>query len=157
MMFSAAPRMSAQMGGGGQNYAPQGHPTTTTSHSSSQTLETRREYGQQQSGAARASIAISAEEKGGGAVAFPTKTPKLFATFQTHGTTKGDNIRAVWVRQSDKKGLYQTKMIGNQNDFGGTVSINAPPAGWPAGKYEVELFVNDKIVGKAVFAMKNSE
>ncbi len=154
-IFAAVQQLAAQMqSGGGGTYAQPGHPMTT-SHSSNQSLETSNTYGKQ-TGPVKVSVSVAAEEKGNPATSFPTKTPHLYGSFTTTGTNKGEKIYAVWVNSATKKALYKTDMVSAEPNFNGTVSINAPPTGWPPGKYELDIYLGKKLQGRATFNMKGS-
>ncbi len=152
-IFAVVQQLSAQMqGGGGSTYAQPGHPAST-SHTSNQSLETAKDSGKP-AGPVHVSVSVAAEEKGNPAASFPTKTPHLYGSFTTTGTIKGEKIYAVWVNSATKKALYKTSMISAEPNFNGTVSINAPPTGWPAGRYELDIYLGNKMQGRASFNMK---
>jgi hypothetical protein len=139
-------------GGGAPAYSQSGHPMNTA-HNSNQALQTARDS-QKPSGPAHVSVTVAAEEKGSPGINFPAKTPRLYGSFTTTGTNKGDRVHAVWLNASTKKALYKTDMVSTEPNFTGTVSINAPPAGWPAGKYELDIYLGNKMAARAAFNMK---
>jgi hypothetical protein len=133
-------------------YSQSGHPTNT-SHTSSQALETAKDSSKP-TGPVHVSVRVATEEKGNSATTFPKNTPHLFGTFRTTGTNKGDRIHAVWVNSSTKKPLYKIDMTSTEPNFYGTVSISAPPTGWPPGKYELDIYLGNKMAGSASFNIK---
>jgi hypothetical protein len=147
-IFAAVQHLAAQgMGGGG--YGAQSHPPSTT-HTSNQTSTANAA---KSSGPATVSVTVAAEEKGAPAASFPVKTPHLYGSITTTNTNKGDKIRAVWVNSSTKKQLYKTDLTGPDANFTGNVSIDAPK-GWPPGKYELEIYLGNKMAARAPFTMK---
>lgn len=92
---------------------------------------------------------------------FATNTPKLYAIFKTKGVKNGDKLRAVWIADDvgevapaatkiDEKTLT---MEGDTDD--GAFTLSKPFKGWPAGKYHVEIYVNEHLVTKVKFAIKS--
>jgi hypothetical protein len=151
-VFAALQQLAAQggygMGGGG--YAPPSHPPSTSYPAGTANAATKS------SGPAHVSVTVAAEEKGNPATTFPTKTPHLYGSFTSTNTDKGERIHAVWVNTATKKALYKTDMVSAQPNFNGTVSINAPPTGFPAGKYELDIYLANKMVARAPFNVKGS-
>ena len=98
-------------------------------------------------------MTVAAEEKGNPATSFPAKTPRLYGSFTSTGTTKGDALHAVWVNSATKKQLYKTDLTGQEANFVGTVSIDAPH-GWPPGKYELDIYLGNKMAGRSTFNIK---
>jgi hypothetical protein len=45
-------------------------------------------------------------------------------------------------------------MVSAEPNFNGTVSINAPPTGFPAGKYELDIYLGNKMAARAPFNVK---
>ena len=130
-----------------------GAPATTTAHTTNQTLDAARDSATT-TGPTHVSVSVAAEEKGNAATSFPTKTQHLYGSFTTTGTNKGDRVHAVWVNSSTKKALYKVDMTSTEPNFNGTVSITAPPTGWTPGKYELDIYLGNKIEGRASFNMK---
>lgn len=132
-----------------------GHPANTT-HNSGQLDQATREYSQP-GGPARVTVTIAAQENGQPATNFSASTPRLVASFHTSGTKKGDTIRAVWVSDTSGKKLNETTLKGEQDNFIGSLSLNGPATGWPPGKYELDIYLNNKSAGKTSFTMKASK
>lgn len=108
-----------------------------------------------QSLATRLSASVSISDGSKSATSFSSKTKQLSATFTTTGTNKGDKLQAVWISSvNGRKKINTTALTGDRQNFNGSVSINGPAAGWPAGKYELDLFVNNKLVAHQPFTMK---
>ena len=151
-VFATVQHLAAQgMGGGGygaQSRAP------STSYNSSQNVASANTAATKSSGPAHVSVTVAAEEKGNPATTFPTKTTRLYGSFTTTGTDKGERVYAVWVNAATKKPLYKTDMVSASPNFNGNVSINAPPTGWPAGKYELDIYLGNKMAARTTFNIK---
>jgi hypothetical protein len=152
-VFAAVQQLAAQ-GMGSSGYAPPSHPPTT-SHTPSTATQATNTAATKSSGPATASVTVAAEEKGAAAGSFPAKTPRLYGSFTTTGTNKGDKLRAVWVNSSTKKQLYKTELTGQEENFVGNVSIDAPH-GWPPGKYELDIYLGNKMAGRTAFNIKGN-
>jgi hypothetical protein len=135
---------------GGPAYSQSGHPAST-SHTSSQSLQAAKDS--TKAGPVHVSVSVAAEEKGAAAGSFPAKTPRLYGSFTTTGTNKGEKLHAVWVNSSTKKQLYKTELTGQEANFVGNVSIDAPH-GWPPGKYELDIYLGNKMAGRTTFNIK---
>src|ERR1035437_4760319 len=111
--------------------APPGHPSSTAHNSDSYPADQATVNAR--AGVRKVEVAVTMEEKGKAATAFPVNAPQLFAVFKTYGTKKGEKARGVWISQTgaSKKKLYETTLTGNQADFVGSFSIKAPATGWP--------------------------
>ena len=137
------------MGGQAPAYSQAGHPIANPSNNSfggntSSSLNVN--------GPKTADVSIS--DGTHSATAFPTATRQLSASFTTRGTNKGDKLQAIWLSSvNGRKKIYETNMTGDGANFGGSVSINGPASGWPPGKYELDLFVNNKLVAHQAFHM----
>ena len=94
---------------------------------------------------------------------FATDTPKVFAMFKTVGAQNGDKIRGVWIAENvgsaapanskiDEKTLT---MEGDTED--GALSLSKPTKGWPAGKYRLEIYANDKLATTVKFTIEAME
>ena len=150
-VFATVQHLAAQGPGMGSapSYSQAGHPVNTA-HSSNQPLVT----GAKPAGPPHVSVTVAAEENGAASTSFPTKTPHVYGSFKTTNTNKGDRIHAVWINSATKKPLYKTDMTGTEANFFGTVSINGPATGWPPGKYELDLYLGNKMLARAPFTVK---
>ena len=75
---------------------------------------------------------------------FSPDTPIIFASVELINAKKSDQIQVKWNFISNKEEIVPV----NSSEFNvaGTktilLSINNPVAGWPSGKYEMQIFVN---------------
>ena len=151
-VFAAAQHLAAH-GMGASGYAPASHPPTT-SYNQTQNVATASAAAAKPTGPPHVSVTVAAEENGAASTSFPTKTPHVYGSFKTTNTTKGDKLHAVWVNSATKKQLYKTDLTGQEANFVGTVSINGPATGWPPGKYELDVYLGNKMLARAPFTMK---
>jgi hypothetical protein len=105
-------------------------------------------------GPPKVQVSIMQEEKGASATTFPSNVQKLYASFKTQGTKKGDKVRGVWISTAKSKKLYETTLTGDQANFVGSFSINGPAQGWPPGNYKAEVYLNNHLAASANFTIK---
>jgi hypothetical protein len=94
---------------------------------------------------------------------FTADTPKLFAIFKTKGIKNGDKVRGVLIAEdvgdaasANSKVLEKTLTL--EEDTGdGDFNFSKPTAGWPAGKYRIEIYVNDEMATTAKFTIKGAK
>jgi len=94
---------------------------------------------------------------------FADDTPEVFALFKTKGAKKGDTIRGVWIADdvgdaapADTKISEKTLTLEGDTDSG-NFSCTSPTKGWPAGKYHVDIYVNDELATMVKFTIKGTE
>jgi len=91
---------------------------------------------------------------------FTPDTPVVFALLKIKGVTKGDKLRAVWVADDvGDAAPANTKMIEKTmamegDPAEGDFSCKKPPEGWPAGKYHVDIYANDKLATTVKFKIE---
>jgi hypothetical protein len=91
---------------------------------------------------------------------FPADVPQLHAFFKTDGTKKGDALRGAWIAEDvgevapKETKIAETTVTGDRDNFFGAFSLSKPTKGWPVGKYRVEVYAGDKVVGTAKFTVK---
>ena len=94
---------------------------------------------------------------------FTTDTPKVLALFKTKGAQKGDKLRGVWIADdvgeaapANTKIAEKTLTVEGDTDDG-DFSCTKPAKGWPAGKYHVDIYANDKLATTVKFTIKAAE
>jgi hypothetical protein len=93
------------------------------------------------------------------ATSFAEDVPKLYASFKTQGTKKGDTLRGVWIAEDVGEAapantkIDESKVTADQDDFFGAFSLTKPTEGWPVGKYRVEIYSGDKLVVTVKFTI----
>jgi hypothetical protein len=95
---------------------------------------------------------------------FTSDTKNLYTVFRAKGTKDGDKIHCVLIAEdvgdaapANTKALETTLTVGgdpNGRDYVGDFELSMPTKGWPAGKYHVEIYVNDELATKVNFAIK---
>ena len=89
-------------------------------------------------------------------------TPKIFAIFKTKGLQKGDQLRGVWIAEDVGSAAPANSKIGektlalDEDTDDGDFSVSKPTKGWPAGKYRLEIYVNDKLATTEKFTIKGT-
>lgn len=91
---------------------------------------------------------------------FARDTPAVFAMLQMEGVLKGDKLRAVWIADDvgdaapahTKIAEKSLTMEGVPNE--GNFSCTKPAKNWPAGKYHVDIYANDKLITSAKFTVE---
>lgn len=91
---------------------------------------------------------------------FSADVAKVYVFFKTTGTKKGDSLRSVWI--ADDVGdaapantkIDEASVAADKDDFVGAFSMSKPTAGWPVGKYHVDIYAGDQIVTTVKFTIK---
>lgn len=94
---------------------------------------------------------------------FAPDTPAVFALLQMGGVRKGDKLRAVWIADDvgdaapahTKIAEKAMTMEGVPNE--GNFSCTKPAKNWPAGKYHVDIYANDKLITSARFTVEDAK
>lgn len=90
---------------------------------------------------------------------FTSDAPKLFALVKTTGTEKGAQLRGAWIAEDvgaaapANTKIDEATVTGPSGDFSATFSLSKPNAGWPVGKYRVEVYAGEKIVATLKFSI----
>jgi uncharacterized RDD family membrane protein YckC len=114
--------------------------------------------GEAAAGAGRFEKIVVSDSKGGAAMStFKSTTAKVFVDVKLVDVPSGTKIRSDWIAidtggaapPNYKVGTNEMKAGGLMNDV--TFSYSKPTAGWPAGDYRVDLFMDGKPAGQAKF------
>lgn len=91
---------------------------------------------------------------------FTSDTTNIFVIFKTKGLKDGDKLHGVLIAEdvgdaapANTKVLEKELAMDGDTDAGDFKFIK-PTNGWPAGKYHVEIYVNDELATKVSFAIK---
>lgn len=116
-----------------------------------------------QAGEVKIKAVMSTGSKDKPATSFATDTPKVLVLFKTTGAQKGDKIRGVWIADdtggaapANTKIDEATLNLEGDTDKG-EFSCSKPTKGWPAGKYHVDVYANDKLATTMKFTMESAE
>ena len=94
---------------------------------------------------------------------FTSDTPRVLALFKTKGAQKGDKLRGVWIADdvgdaAPAKTVIDEATVTLEGDVeDGNFSCSKPTKGWPAGKYHVDIYANDKLATSEKFTIEAAE
>ena len=92
---------------------------------------------------------------------FAPTTAKLNAFFRSTGTTKGDKLRGVWIAEDvgtaapANTKIDESTLTADEDNFYGAFELSKPTAGWPVGKYRVEIYLNDQLSTTVKFVIQD--
>ena len=94
---------------------------------------------------------------------FAPDTPKVLALFKTKGAQNGDKLRGVWI--ADDVGdaapanttIDEATLTLEGDTDNGEFSVTKPTKGWPAGKYHVDIYANEKLATTVKFTIEAAE
>ena len=93
------------------------------------------------------------------ATTFGPDVPKLYAFFRSEGTHAGDKLRGAWVADDvgsaapKETTIDEATLTADKDNFYGAFSLTKPTKGWPAGKYHVDIYLNDKVAVSPEFTI----
>jgi hypothetical protein len=104
-----------------------------------------------------ADVTVSDSDDGDATETFAPNTPKIFVHAGLVDVTHGSKVSSDWIAE-DTGGAapanfkidsvtLDTGMLTNVVTF----SLSKPNAGWPVGRYRVDLLIDDKAAGAAHF------
>src|SRR5438105_13812775 len=104
-------------------------------------------------GEVKVEATMMTEPHGRELTAYTADAPRLYAIFKTKGISEGDNIRCAWIADdvgdaAAKGTKIEEKTITAEGEMEGEFSLSKPTSGWPLGKYQVEIYVNDELASK---------
>lgn len=96
---------------------------------------------------------------------FNKETPKIYLIAKTSNVKKDDYLRAVWIAeetnaaappnyQIDENTQVVDKGIDQDHEFVATFTLLKPSAGWPVGKYKVDVYKNTDLIKSINFKVK---
>ena len=105
-------------------------------------------------------VTLSRKEDGPATMSFGAGDPAIYAT--NKGTLKkGDKVKFVWIIEDGGKTINPNSKVSeytataNGYDNGKEFShLDKPAAGWPPGKWRVDVYVNDAKATSAKFTIK---
>jgi hypothetical protein len=91
---------------------------------------------------------------------FFTDSAKIYGIWQGAGLKAGDIIQAVWVAEAfgySRKDVPITRgeTTAYKPDDVGIFSLARPVAGWPVGRYRLELYVGPKLAATVKFSIES--
>ncbi len=104
---------------------------------------------------------MSEKEKGPATTSFSAGDPTIYATCQRAKPAKGDKVRFVWIIEDGGKTINPNSKVSEYTSIGTDLSnakefshLDKPAAGWPLGKWRVDVYVNDVKATSTKFAIK---
>jgi len=90
---------------------------------------------------------------------FFTDSSKIYGVWQGEGLKAGDIIQAVWVAEAFGYTRKDVKITRGETtaykpDDYGIFSLARPVAGWPVGRYRLELYVGPKLAATVKFTIE---
>lgn len=90
---------------------------------------------------------------------FFTDSTKIYGIWQGEALKAGDIIHAVWVAEAfgySRKDVRIThgETTAYKPDDYGIFSLARPVAGWPVGRYRLELYVGSKLAATVKFSIE---
>ena len=110
--------------------------------------------------AAAVTLTISKKADGPTTMDFGAGDAAIFATYSGDKLAKGDKIRVVWIIEDGGKTVTPNAKVSEYHSDvehpgdKGFSQLTRPPAGWPLGKWRVDVYVNDAKAGSAKFTIK---
>lgn len=96
---------------------------------------------------------------------FTKDLPEVYLICHSDEVEKGQKVKAVWIAvdtagaapanyKIDEKELVVEAAPNNEQVWTANFSLSKPSAGWPAGQYQVELYVNDEMMDTYKFKVE---
>ena len=107
----------------------------------------------------RAALAVDKDTKP--TDTFTADVAKIHAFFIGEALKPGDKVRGVWIADDVGEAAPKGTKIDEATITAATAtdqsafSLSKPTAGWPVGKYHVEILVNDKLAESVPFTIKD--
>lgn len=104
-----------------------------------------------------AEMTVSDSEDGDATETFAPGTPKIFVHAGLVDVAHGSKVSSDWIAEdTDGAAPANYKIDSVTLDIGMltnvvTVSLSKPNAGWPVGRYRVDLLIDGKVAGAAHF------
>jgi hypothetical protein len=81
---------------------------------------------------------------------FATDTPKIYLHVQLEDVAKDSKLTATWIAEKTDAAppnfkIDSADVTATAGMDEATFTLNKPTAGWPVGKYRVELSINGKV------------
>ena len=105
-------------------------------------------------------VVLSEVKDGPGQATFKPSTAKVFIRAKLVDVPPGAKMRSEWIAVKTavappnyKVDSVENTMASGMTRFNG--SLGKPTAGWPAGDYRVDLFIDGKAANQATFKIVN--
>ncbi len=103
-------------------------------------------------------LVLSDSKDGAAKSTFKPATAKIFLRAKLADVPAGAKVRADWIAEKTQVAppnyrIDQTELTGGATMNQVTYSLSKPDAGWPTGKYRVDLFINGRAAGSVPFSV----
>ena len=95
-------------------------------------------------------VIVSAERDGDSVTDFRADAPNIYIRWDGTNLPLHGGVRVAWVAE-DVGGIADPNFIVDQSEtevrnatFGGLVTLSRPKDGWAAGKYRVEVYLDEQ-------------
>ncbi len=80
----------------------------------------------------------------------------VYASIVVSGSANSGLVRALWTNERGEKIQDDTRIITPSNND--RVALQAaPPQGWPAGRYKLDVYLDDKLADTETFSVEGGE
>jgi hypothetical protein len=103
---------------------------------------------------------LAREPAGEPADSFTTETPTIYLRWQSQAVTAGSKIRCIWIAENVGSAapanyhVDEATTTANESQAAGTFALSKPKAGWPEGKYRVEIYLGTQLVETLPFTIE---
>jgi uncharacterized RDD family membrane protein YckC len=90
---------------------------------------------------------------------FPANQANIVCAWQVEGSTPYVPIRSVWIAEDVGSAAPPNTKLAEKAFTGSNVgefSLTAPTAGWPVGKYRLEIYIGDTLAKSLPYTITNS-
>ena len=103
-------------------------------------------------------VVLSDVKEGAAKKVFGPNTPQVFLAARLADVPAGSKLKSVWIAEKTQVAppnyeIDKTELTGGGAINRVTFSLSRPNAGWPAGDYRVDLFVNNKPASTVRFSV----
>jgi hypothetical protein len=98
------------------------------------------------------SVTLAKDQFGKATTVFSSETPRIYVRWQGQRLRKGAKVKAVWVAENIGQDFPQdykadeASTVAESPTAQGTFTLARPEAGWAAGSYRVEFYLDDVLV-----------
>ena len=80
----------------------------------------------------------------------------VYASIRVSGTANSGVVRALWTNARGEKIQDDTRLVTPSNNDVVVVQV-APPQGWAAGRYRLDVYLDDKLADSETFSIEGEE
>ena len=111
--------------------------------------------------AATGTVHMSTKEDGPPTTAFGASTASIYATNFGEKMKKGDKVKFVWILEDGGKTVNPNSKVSEYTAIANGYAngkeyshLDKPAAGWPLGKWRVDVYVNEVKTASVKFTIK---